>query len=103
MEEKLQKIAEEEIKKITEAYNRTIVNKDYSESNRKQGYLDGLQECLEYKIQNRDLAKGKEFARWNLNGSLDQKQWGKAAYWEAYINGFEVMSYIFDASSVSGD
>jgi hypothetical protein len=94
MEQRLIDVANKVIEKANKSYNEFVEKEDYSESNSRQGYLNGLKQCFESVFQNRNIGGGLDFANWNLEGCIREGDWGKAAYWQAYVNGFEVMKII---------
>ena len=84
------------VQKAYDAFEKSVSRKDYSSANIKQGYLDGLVDCKNGKKSN--IVRLLQFANWNLEGSIRDRQWGKAAYWKAFISGFEVMKVIIENS-----
>lgn len=70
--------------------NKAIQSENWSEANTKQGYYDGMTDLRDATDYQRDLKTILEFAEWNLNGLIRQKEWGKSAYWRSYISGYSV-------------
>ena len=70
-----------------------ISYQQYSDANDKQGYVDGL---FQYYACDTDQTrkKNEDFAQWNLKGSVEEEQYGKASYWQSWLNGWEVAKNI---------
>jgi hypothetical protein len=96
MEQKLIDVANKVIEKANKSYSESVKKEDYSEANSRQGYLYGLKGCLEHFAHNRNIKKGLDCANLNLGGYIRESRWGNAAYWNAYVNGFEVMRIIVE-------
>jgi hypothetical protein len=82
------------VQKANASLEKALSSNDYSQANVKQGYLDGLIDCK--RAKKKDFLRLIQFAEWNLGRAVDLEQWGKAAYWKAYISGFEVMKTIIE-------
>jgi hypothetical protein len=81
------------IQKADTNLEKAITSEDWSEANTKGGYLNGLVHCRSSKNKSHANQLLK-WANWNYEGSVEGHDYGKAAYWRAYINGFDVMMYI---------
>ncbi len=74
------------------SFNKAVDQENWSEANTKGGYMNGAMEC-EMHYKNHDTlaySRNHDFAEWNCGRSIETKDYGLAAYWRAYLNGWQV-------------
>ena len=68
---------------------KVINQENWSEANTKQGYYNGVFDYSDFKDETAEsLERRKAFAEWNLEGTIKNAQYGKAAYWRSYLSGW---------------
>lgn len=68
---------------------KSVESENYTDANIRQGHLFGIQEYIEcYRNNSEALTRNRDFAEWNFAGVVKSEDYGKAAFWRAWINGW---------------